>query len=398
MYSATPRSQLGWPAAYPGLPNPYHGTNTVPITLTDLHHVSSVAMLESSCVSHDAYYNMALHHHHDADSPLSQEYLHIAGTTDADQSTTLNLRQPDLLPMSDTKNANIQTRRIWDGQPSFLQHQTLMDFRNDMLQNTNADANENEHTFVDWAYPLIERLPAQSFVENAGQLGDSSIFQVQSRDTQPRVGSKHMMQFRRQLLPENSKSEEDEEEDGGDGDGDEDEEEVEGCEEQEHDSDTDDLFTYNQAHGADFSVGKKAGTGMHQLPPNIQRDSSTASTTGSLVTRHEPRKYRKKLTTEQKRSNHIRYEKRRRGLIRDRFLELTELVPELRGGTWSRSRILLKAVEWLQELLARNEALQEQLDAMRDSKGDEMKQLFQTADFMPRGLAGASLPGLRNVQ
>lgn len=360
MYSATQRSQLGWPAAYPGLPNPYHGTNTVPVTLTDPHEAAFVAVLESSYVSHDTYYNMAFHdRHHDADSPLSQEYLQIAGTTDADQSTTLNLCQPDSLPMSDNENATVQTAHIWDGQPFFLHHQTLMDFKKDMLRNTNADANENEYTFRDWAYPRTEGLPAQSSVKNTG---NNSILHVKLRGTQPRVGVRHKTQFRRQLLPESSKSEE----------GDEEEDE----EEDEDDSDTDDPFKYNQAQGPEFSVGKKAGTDMHQPPPNMQTDSSTASGAGSLITRQEPKKYRKKLTMEQKRSNHIRYEKRRRGLIRDRFLELTELVPELRGGTWSRSRILLKAVEWLQELLDRNEALQEQLDEMRNYEGNETKQLL----------------------
>lgn len=88
-------------------------------------------------------------------------------------------------------------------------------------------------------------------------------------------------------------------------------------------------------------------------------------TTRSSMPSAKPRSSFKRLTVEQKRSNHIRHEQKRRGLIRDGFNDLTVLIPELRGGTWSRSRILFKAAEWLQTLVESNEALQRELDTLR---------------------------------
>lgn len=80
---------------------------------------------------------------------------------------------------------------------------------------------------------------------------------------------------------------------------------------------------------------------------------------------HGPSRPRKKLTVEQKRSNHIRYEKRRRALIRDRFNALAELLPGLDGENCSKSRTLFSAVEQLQVLLEKNKALQEQVDMLK---------------------------------
>lgn len=73
---------------------------------------------------------------------------------------------------------------------------------------------------------------------------------------------------------------------------------------------------------------------------------------------------RENLTEEQKRTNHILSEQKRRNLIKQGFDDLCALVPELHGGGFSKSTMLVQAAEWLQELLRGNGVLKEQLMAL----------------------------------
>ncbi|KAJ5973056.1 uncharacterized protein N7479_002974 [Penicillium vulpinum] len=75
---------------------------------------------------------------------------------------------------------------------------------------------------------------------------------------------------------------------------------------------------------------------------------------------------RENLTEEQKRTNHILSEQKRRNLIRQGFEDLCTLVPALRGGGFSKSAMLTGAADWLEDLLQGNDILQSQL---RDLKG-----------------------------
>lgn len=73
---------------------------------------------------------------------------------------------------------------------------------------------------------------------------------------------------------------------------------------------------------------------------------------------------RQKITTEQKRLNHIRHEIKRRSRIRDGFNDLTELIPELRDRRLSRSKILFKATRFMESLVQENESLFAQVSAL----------------------------------
>ncbi|KAH0562638.1 hypothetical protein GP486_002678 [Trichoglossum hirsutum] len=66
---------------------------------------------------------------------------------------------------------------------------------------------------------------------------------------------------------------------------------------------------------------------------------------------------RENLTEEQKRSNHIMSEQKRRNLIKQGFEDLCELVPDLKGGGYSKSAVLLQSADWLENLLKGNELL-----------------------------------------
>ncbi|KAL4803587.1 hypothetical protein BDV18DRAFT_145092 [Aspergillus unguis] len=70
---------------------------------------------------------------------------------------------------------------------------------------------------------------------------------------------------------------------------------------------------------------------------------------------------RENLTEEQKRSNHIHSEQKRRNLIKQGFDDLCTLVPGLRGGGFSKSAVLTQAADWLEDILRGNNKLKMQL-------------------------------------
>jgi hypothetical protein len=78
---------------------------------------------------------------------------------------------------------------------------------------------------------------------------------------------------------------------------------------------------------------------------------------------------RENLTEEQKRTNHILSEQKRRNLIRQGFEDLCILVPGLRGGGFSKSAMLTGAADWLEDLLRGNEVLQGQLHDLKNING-----------------------------
>lgn len=78
---------------------------------------------------------------------------------------------------------------------------------------------------------------------------------------------------------------------------------------------------------------------------------------------------RENLTEEQKRTNHILSEQKRRNLIKQGFDDLCELVPELRGGGFSKSAMLLQAADYLDEVIKGNNMLQRQLSELQAING-----------------------------
>ncbi|KLJ10427.1 hypothetical protein EMPG_14186 [Blastomyces silverae] len=93
-------------------------------------------------------------------------------------------------------------------------------------------------------------------------------------------------------------------------------------------------------------------------------DSTTTTTTTRKPKTGQGGKPRENLTEEQKRTNHILSEQKRRNLIKQGFDDLCALVPELHGGGFSKSTMLVQAAEWLEDLLRGNERLRNQLDEL----------------------------------
>ncbi|KAK3683514.1 hypothetical protein B0T22DRAFT_249629 [Podospora appendiculata] len=67
---------------------------------------------------------------------------------------------------------------------------------------------------------------------------------------------------------------------------------------------------------------------------------------------------RENLSEEQKRTNHIRSEQKRRGLIADGYASLTQLVPSLKENNFSKSQMLNSAADYLSKVQAGNVELE----------------------------------------
>ncbi|KAJ5923899.1 hypothetical protein N7466_008086 [Penicillium verhagenii] len=113
-----------------------------------------------------------------------------------------------------------------------------------------------------------------------------------------------------------------------------------------------------------------------KLPPRKSRTPS--NTKVRRVSTNAPRKAsiqsnsknaRENLSEEQKRTNHILSEQKRRNLIRQGFDDLCSLVPGLRGGGFSKSAMLTQAADWLEDIIRGNDILQSQLADMKNING-----------------------------
>ncbi|OBZ87131.1 hypothetical protein A0J61_04824 [Choanephora cucurbitarum] len=71
------------------------------------------------------------------------------------------------------------------------------------------------------------------------------------------------------------------------------------------------------------------------------------------------------LTEEEKKANHIASEQKRRSTIRHGFKELTELIPTLKNVNHSKSVVLFKAAEFIQNLEKRNKHLRHKLESLK---------------------------------
>jgi hypothetical protein len=96
-------------------------------------------------------------------------------------------------------------------------------------------------------------------------------------------------------------------------------------------------------------------------PPPSNYAPSTSTSSNSPQPSKPPRKKRREnLSEQQKRLNHITSEQKRRNLIQQGFNDIHSLVPTLRGQRErgdSKSTVLLKTVDYIQELRMGNERL-----------------------------------------
>jgi hypothetical protein len=109
----------------------------------------------------------------------------------------------------------------------------------------------------------------------------------------------------------------------------------------------------------DYGVKMNNGPRRVSTNPRLRRVSSveTGRKRRQSSISNSNKAPRENLTEEQKRSNHIQSEQKRRNLIKQGFDELHVLVPELRAGGLSKSMVLTEAANYLDQLItANNEA------------------------------------------
>jgi hypothetical protein len=103
-----------------------------------------------------------------------------------------------------------------------------------------------------------------------------------------------------------------------------------------------------------------SGNCLRSSPPTKRRKSGVAA---------QLKMARENLTEDQKRENHIKSEQKRRTLIKEGFEDLNELVPELRGGGFSKSAVLIMTADWLEELINGNRNLRAVLEELEARDG-----------------------------
>ncbi|KAI9720515.1 MAG: hypothetical protein M1828_005686 [Chrysothrix sp. TS-e1954] len=114
--------------------------------------------------------------------------------------------------------------------------------------------------------------------------------------------------------------------------------------------------------GARSSLGKETSNtespGRRRKSPALSsRDIQESRTSGA----------RENLMEEQKRSNHIQSERKRRNLIKQGFEDINRMVPELRSGGFSKSNMLLEAAKFMRQLRDGNEELKRRFGAVQQS-------------------------------
>lgn len=110
-------------------------------------------------------------------------------------------------------------------------------------------------------------------------------------------------------------------------------------------------------------------SGKSKNPGNARGRRTSTDTSRKRRLSSTAKPVRENLTEEQKRTNHILSEQKRRNLIRQGFDDLCSLVPGLRGGGFSKSAMLTQAADWLEDLLHGNELLQSQLADLKGING-----------------------------
>jgi hypothetical protein len=86
-------------------------------------------------------------------------------------------------------------------------------------------------------------------------------------------------------------------------------------------------------------------------------DRSSLTPTGTSKSASGQEKEKPRLTDQEKKSNHIASEQKRRAAIREGFDRLTELVPGLEGQGRSESIVLQKTVDFIHLKLQERQSL-----------------------------------------
>ncbi|KFA50260.1 hypothetical protein S40293_03364 [Stachybotrys chartarum IBT 40293] len=114
-----------------------------------------------------------------------------------------------------------------------------------------------------------------------------------------------------------------------------------------------------------------AGNSRSLKPKQLSNNYTTAKPTKSKPGASKPttmKSQRETLTEDQRRTNHINSEKKRRGTIQGGYAALEEHVPGLDNPAFSKAGKLCHAADWLYSMFDANELLEAQLRAMEQRR------------------------------
>ncbi|KAK9461947.1 uncharacterized protein V1516DRAFT_622130 [Lipomyces oligophaga] len=110
---------------------------------------------------------------------------------------------------------------------------------------------------------------------------------------------------------------------------------------------------------------RKTENAMPQSTHSQSGRKRRQSISGSTVQSSTLKDQREILTEAQRRKNHIYSEKKRRDIIKHGFEELTQLIPVLRPGGFSKSAMLTHLLDFLSELEVKNRGLENIVDSLQ---------------------------------
>jgi hypothetical protein len=101
---------------------------------------------------------------------------------------------------------------------------------------------------------------------------------------------------------------------------------------------------------------KVARNGKARKISMVAEENNNTKKKRAPATSSSQKTHRENLTEEQKRSNHILSEQKRRDLIKQGYKDLNEVVPAVRGGGLSKSQVLVEAASFLEKLIKDNKS------------------------------------------
>ena len=115
---------------------------------------------------------------------------------------------------------------------------------------------------------------------------------------------------------------------------------------------------------------KRSKTSASKISTPIRQSASTSRADSSKQRQASIKNNRQVLSEEQKKTNHILSEQKRRDLIRRGYEGIQVLVPALKNTKTSKGGMLESAANWLDDILSSNDVLRQQLTNIKSGRAN----------------------------
>ena len=130
----------------------------------------------------------------------------------------------------------------------------------------------------------------------------------------------------------------------------------------------DDDLDYDGAAAPARTQSKRTKISAGKTSTPIRQTASTSNADSSKQRQASIKNSRQVLSEEQKKTNHILSEQKRRDLIRRGYEGIQVLVPALKNTKTSKGGMLESAANWLDDIMRSNDVLRQQLTNMKSSR------------------------------